>query len=171
MKKILFLIAAIIICGSLSAQNAVQAPETIAKVGDMVPDFTVKMLDGKQIDITSLRGKVVLVGFWATWCPPCNMEMARVQKEIFDRFSDKDFMFIPISRGETRETVSKWLDKKGYKFNVGLDTDKKIWDKFAANGIPRSYLIGKDGKIVYFELGYEPEGFDKMVAKIADMLK
>jgi peroxiredoxin len=169
--RIFFMITALLLCGTLSAQNEQPKAETIAKVGEMVPDFTVTMFDGKQINIASLRGKVVLIGFWATWCPPCNMEMSRVQKDIFDKFAGKDFMFLPISRGETRDVVAKWLEKKGYKFNVGLDPDKKIWDKFAVSGVPRSYLIDRSGKIVEFELGYEAESFDKMVDKIAQMLK
>lgn len=80
-------------------QAAVPESKTLVKVGDPVPDFTVKMFDGSTVDIASLKGKVVLINFWATWCPPCRAELKQVQKQIIDRFAGRDFVFLPISRG------------------------------------------------------------------------
>ena len=91
-------------------QAAVPESKTLVKVGDPVPDFTVKMFDGSTVDIASLKGKVVLINFWATWCPPCRAELKQVQKQIIDRFAGRDFVFLPISRGETREAVEKFRE-------------------------------------------------------------
>ena len=141
-------------------------PNAVAKVGDQCPSFTVQMLDGEEIAIDSLRGKTVLINFWATWCPPCNQEMTRVEKEIVERFAGEEFVFLPISRGEKPEVVSTWRTKKGYKFDTGLDIATEIFPLFAKTGIPRNYLIGPDGTIVYYEVGYTPDLFNELVKKI-----
>ena len=143
----------------------------VAVVGDQCPSFTVQMLDGEEVSIDSLRGKTVLINFWATWCPPCNEEMTRVEAEIIERFRGEEFVFLPISRGEKPEVVSTWRTKKGYKFDTGLDIATEIFPLFAKTGIPRNYLIGPDGTIVYYEVGYEPELFDELVTKIDETIQ
>jgi thiol-disulfide isomerase/thioredoxin len=129
------------------------------------------MLDGEEVSIDSLRGKTVLINFWATWCPPCNEEMTRVEAEIVERFAGEEFVFLPISRGEKPEVVSAWRTKKGYKFDVGLDIATEIFPQFARTYIPRNYLIDPDGTIVYYEVGYEPELFDELVTKIDETIQ
>lgn len=144
---------------------------TIVKQGDKAPEFTVTMLDGKKIASASLKGKVVLVNFWATWCPPCREELKHVQKEIIDRFKGKDFVFLPISRGEKTATVEAFRDKTGYTFPMGLDPDQSIFKLFATNYIPRNFLIGKDGKVKYVSVGYSAEDFAKLIDAIEQALK
>lgn len=143
----------------------------VAVIGDKCPSFEVQMLDGDVVSIDSLRGKTVLINFWATWCPPCNEEMARVEKDIVERFAGEEFVFLPISRGEKPEVVSAWRTKKGYKFDVGLDIATEIFPQFARTYIPRNYLIDPDGTIVYYEVGYDAELFDELVNKIDETIQ
>lgn len=82
------------------------AATTLVGVGAAAPDFTVELFDGGELTLSSLRGKVVLLNFWATWCPPCREELARVQTELIDRFAGRDFLFLPVSRGEERNAAS-----------------------------------------------------------------
>ncbi|MDE7077441.1 MAG: TlpA family protein disulfide reductase [Alistipes sp.] len=106
-------------CGSRSKQQpAGSEPDaaTLVKAGDTAPDFTVEMFDGQKITLSSLRGKVVLLNFWATWCPPCRQELARVQTDLIDRFEGCGFVFLPVSRGETHDAVAAFRDKQGYTF-------------------------------------------------------
>lgn len=128
---------------------------TLIHAGDEAPDFTVEMLDGSKQTLSALRGKVVLVTFWATWCPPCRQEMAHMQKGVIDHFAGKDLVVIPISRGETRATVESFIQKMGYTFPVGLDHDKSIYQKYATNYVPRSFVIDREGKVVYVAVGYD----------------
>jgi len=146
------------------------AATTLIKEGMEAPDFTVTMLDGTKVKLSDLRGKVVLVNFWATWCPPCRQELTRVQTDIVDRFAGRNFKFIPISRGEEREKVEAFMQEQGYKFPVGLDPEQDIYRLFASNYIPRNFLIDKDGRVLRAGVGYEPEEFDALVALIDQTL-
>ena len=165
------LFAATPFTASAQDQAAEIAKTTLVKVGDKAADFTVEMLDGKQVTLSKLKGKVVLVNFWATWCPPCREELKHVQKEIIDRFKGKDFVFLPISRGEKKATVEAFREKNGYTFAMGLDPKQSIFKLFASNYIPRNFLIGKDGKIIYLSVGYDEKEFQELISAIDKALK
>ena len=147
------------------------AETTLINAGDVAPDFTVEMLDGKRVTLSSLRGKVVLVGFWATWCPPCRLELSHMQKDVIDRFAGKDLVVLPISRGEKRKTVEDYIAKMGYTFPIGLDGDQSIYKKYASNYIPRSFLVGRDGKVVYVAVGYDEQIAKEIDTAISEALK
>ncbi len=139
---------------------------TIAKDGTVAPDFTVEMFDGSKIKLSELRGKVVLVNFWATWCPPCREELTRVQKEIIDRFAGEEFVFLPISRGEELHTVAAFRKRMGYTFPMGLDPDQRIFRRYATNYIPRNFLINREGKVVLASIGYDKAEFAHLIKAI-----
>jgi len=148
-----------------------QAQNEYVKTGDKVPDFTVAMFDGTTVNIKDLQGKVVLLNFWATWCPPCRQEFTRVEKEIIERFKNDAFVFLPISRGENREALQKFRETTGYTFPMGMDPEKTIFSKFADQSIPRSYLLDKSGKIIEIEIGYSNKQFNRLIKKIEKALK
>ena len=170
MKRVFIFTVSLLVLGTLARVNA-QEKETLVKVGDDVPEFVVEMFDGQKINIKDLKGKIVLINFWATWCPPCQEELKRVQKEIIDRFKGKDFVFLAISREESKEQVKKFRERNGYTFPMGLDPERKIYSKFATATIPRNFIIYNKGKIVEIEVGYTKEAFAKMIEKLERLLK
>ena len=167
---IVMLAAAPMTASAQSQEDQIKAT-TLINQGDKAPDFTVEMVNGEQITLSKLKGKVVLINFWATWCPPCREELKHVQKEIIDRFKGKDFVFLPISRGEKKATVEAFREKAGYTFPMGLDPKQSIFKLFASNYIPRNFLIGKDGKIVYLSVGYDEKEFKELISAIDKALE
>lgn len=170
MKKGFFLLMLCLSLGFVS-QLSGQDKETLVKTGDVVPEFEVQLFDGPKVKIRELKGKVVLINFWATWCPPCQQELKRVQKEIIERFKGKDFVFLAISREETYDQIKAFREKTGYSFSMGLDTNRKIYSKFANASIPRNFIVGKDGKIAYAGMGYDEKSFAGMIQKLEELLK
>ncbi len=150
----------------LSDEAAEAAAATLANEGAEAPDFTVEMTDGSTVTLSSLRGKVVLLNFWATWCPPCREELSHVQQQIIDRFAAQEFVFLPISRGEQRATVEAFRAKTGYAFPMGLDPDETIYKRYATRFIPRNFLIDRTGRVVKVSVGYDETEFAELVQAI-----
>ena len=156
------------------SQEAIEE-SSIIKTGDIAPDFTVEMLDGRFLKLSDMKGKVVLLNFWATWCGPCMQEFSEIPEKIIKRFERKEnFVFLPISRGENRETVQgkmNQLRRTGIIFPVGLDSDKMIYESYAKMYIPRNFLINKNGEVVYTSIGYKEEEFAILADTIEELLK
>ena len=144
---------------------------TIVKDGMVAPDFELTMFDGSVVKLADLNGKVVLLNFWATWCPPCRAELARVDKDIIEKFKGQEFVFLPVSRGEKKEVVAAFREKMGYTFPMGLDSDSAVYSKYAVTYIPRNFLIGKDGKVVKASVGYDEAEFAELVELIEKEIK
>ena len=161
-------------CGNRNAKKSAETDTestTLVKAGETAPDFTVELVHGSQLSLKELRGKVVLLNFWATWCPPCREELKHVQKQIIDRFAGEEFVFLPISRGEAAKTVKAFLQKNGYKFPAGLDPEQAIYKRYASNFIPRNFVIDKQGKIAYLSVGYDEKEFAEFIDTVAAQLK
>jgi peroxiredoxin len=108
--------------------------------------FTLTSLDGKTYSLDKLRGKVVLLNFWATWCPPCRKEMPDLEK-LYRELAPKGFVVLAVS-DEKRDVVENFLADKHYTFPILLDEARTVNGAFDVEGIPKSFLFGRDGKIV-----------------------
>ena len=172
MKKFAAILSAIVMFSSATAlaQDDIES-STLIKQGMDTPAFTVRMLDGTTISSADLKGKVVMLNFWATWCPPCRKEFARLQKDILDRFRNEDFILLPVSVDDDPDKVADFMKKNGYTFPVAVDPGRKVYEMFAEKYIPRNFIIGKDGKIAFQTVGYEADEFDELVNDLEKLLK
>ncbi|WP_320051678.1 TlpA disulfide reductase family protein [uncultured Acetobacteroides sp.] len=155
-------------------QEKKNAETTLVHPGDMAPDFTVEMLDGRKVKLSDLKGKVVLLNFWATWCGPCMMEFNEMPDKIVKRFENKDFVLVAISWGEKHDAVASRMSKlkaRGIDFPVGIDPDKKIFSLYATESIPRNFIIDRNGKVAYVTIGYDSKKLDDIANTIEQLLK
>ncbi|WP_195348633.1 TlpA family protein disulfide reductase [Bacteroides nordii] len=156
--------------------SAIQAESTgyIVKVGEMAPDFTVTLTDGKQVNLSTLRGKVVMLQFTASWCGVCRKEMPFIEKDIWLKHKNNpNFALIGIDRDEPLDKVLAFAKATGVTYPLGLDPGADIFAKYALrdSGITRNVLIDRDGKIVKLTRLYNEEEFTSLVQKIDEMLK
>ena len=171
MRSKLTAIVLLIFFSSLAyAQDDINST-TIKKVGDSLPAFTTTSLNGTPFSSEALKNKVVLINFWATWCPPCKAELPLLQKNIYNKIKDTNFTVLCISRGEKEDVVKKFIEQYKYTFPVYLDTDAKTYNLFASKYIPRNFVIGKDGKIKWASTGFVLKEFEKMINLIEEELK
>ena len=170
MKHLKLLFVLITLSASIIYSQDDAASSTLLNKGDKAPQFKVQSLSGEWLDSEYLKGKVTLINFWATWCPPCRAEFPLLQKEIYDTIKEKDFYILAISRGEETDTVKKFIDKNKYTFPIFVDKEAKVYNLFASKYIPRNFVIGKDGIIKWASIGFIKEEFYEMIRVIKEEL-
>lgn len=143
------------------------------KVGDIAPDFEMSLPSGQKVKLSSLRGKVVMLQFTASWCGVCRKEMPHIEKEIWQKHKDNpNFALYGIDREEPAETVLKFAKATGVTYPIGLDPKADIFGTYAEKeaGITRNIIIDKNGKIVMLTRLFKMEEFNEMVALIDSLL-
>jgi len=109
-------------------------------------DFTLSDLQGKSWHLRELKGKVVLVNFWATWCPPCRKEMPDLQT-LYDKYKDQGLVVLAISDEDTAK-VSPFIAERQISYPVLLDPGRKVNEAFIVEGIPKSFVYDREGNLV-----------------------
>ena len=150
-----------------------QAQEAdVVKMGDAMPTFRVVSDKGETLLSTDqLKGKVVLVNFFATWCPPCQKELAAVQQTLWPKYKDNgQFALVVIGREHNEAELATYNEKKGFTFPLYPDKNRSIYAAFAQSLIPRSYLFDQEGKVIRATKGYTEEEFAELMQLIEHTL-
>ena len=127
-------------------------------------DFTLQDLQGKPWHLRDLRGNVVLVNFWATWCPPCRKEMPDLQA-LYDKYKDQGFLVLSISDEEVAK-VSPFVSERKITYPVLLDPGRKVNDAFVVEGIPKTFVYDREGKMVAQSIDMRTRNqFQQMLAR------
>ncbi|MHC8947469.1 TlpA family protein disulfide reductase [Sphingobacterium hungaricum] len=135
--------------------------------GQQGPAFEVVDQSGNRMTSESLKGKVVLINFFATWCPPCRQELPRLQKEIYDKNKDRsDFEVMVLAREEGWDKLNPFIQSNSYTFPIYPDLNRGVYGLFAENTIPRNVVLDKEGKIIYLSIGFSDKEFDKLIKTI-----
>jgi Thiol-disulfide isomerase and thioredoxins len=166
---------------AISAQNLVEKRAWYAngleKLGfSVLPqpkgigDFAVKSLGGAEARLSQQKGKIVLLNFWATWCPPCRAEMPALDA-LWKKDGSKAFTIMGLSLGEKEKTVADFIAKAGYGYPIYLDPNGEVGDRFGVRSIPTTYIIDKSGRVIAWKTGgaeYDSAEAIALFAQLAD---
>jgi peroxiredoxin len=115
-------------------------------------DFELEGLDGRMVKLSSFKGKVIFLNFWATWCPPCREEMPSMQ-ELYSRLKDRGLEIVAVDLQEDAEAVRSFFDEHGLTFTALLDKSGRIGSTYGARSIPTTYIIDRGGNVVAGAIG------------------
>jgi peroxiredoxin len=116
------------------------------EVSYAAPETSLNDLDGNAVNLSDLRGRVVLVNHWATWCPPCREEMPALQ-DYYNEHREQGVTTIAINQGEANETVKSFVQEHGLTFPIWLDPSQKSLAAFGYDGLPSSYVVDENGTV------------------------
>ncbi len=148
-KILLFMLFLLFAAGTLTAKDA--------------PDFKLTSLDGKEVSLSDYKGKVILVNFWATWCPPCLAEMPDLNK-LYVNYKDKGLQILGLSISSRARDIPKKVKQSGVTYPILLESEP-VAAKFGGFGaIPQTFIIDKNGKIVHSITGARSyKAFEKLI--------
>jgi peroxiredoxin len=159
-KAALALTAAILLLssGNISAKGSKPGGKAPRKmVENSAPDFALKDLSGKTVTLEQFIGeKVVILEFWATWCGPCRMTMAAVHN-VREKFKNKGVVVFSVDQGEDSGKVKAYVESRGLKLHVLLDSDNEVSRMYGVSGIPTLFVIDKLGVVRARVVGYRPD--------------
>ncbi|MCG6550909.1 MAG: TlpA family protein disulfide reductase [Candidatus Magnetominusculus sp. LBB02] len=140
-------------------------------IGQTAPNFTLKTLDGKDFSFSTLRGKAVLINFWATWCQPCVDELPSMNK-LYLKYKQQGFEVVAVGLDNSPAKVKKFVANNPLNFTVLSDPDKRVAKKlYKVMAQPTSYLISREGKIVKKYFGGMNWSDNEIQKEINDQLK
>lgn len=145
----LIVVVIVVLIGGAFYVSTKQAPEQARPVaaGSVAPDFQLEDTEGNKVSLASQRGKVVLVNFWATWCPPCKEEMPSMERlnEVMGR---DDFVILAINVEKNgRTAVAEFLNKTPYTFPILYDDKEVVQDLYGVFKFPETFIVRKDGVV------------------------
>ena len=139
-------------------------------VGQPAPDFTLSDLDGRSYTLSQLRGKVVIVNFWASWCPPCRAEMPSMER-LHQELSGQGLVLLAVNiEKDGRRTVKQFLSSNPHSFPVLLDEQEVVQRLYGVNKFPESFIVRKDGVIDDKVIGAIDWAEPRTVAYFRDLL-
>ena len=136
--------------------------------GDKAANFKLEALDGSTVSLEQLKGKVVFLNIWATWCGPCREEMPSMETLYDELRTNRDFVMLAVSQDtKGRLVVAPYVEKNGYHFKILLDPENTVGEAYDVSGVPETFIIDREGRIVAHHMG----AFDWSRPDVKDALK
>ena len=169
------LTCALLLSAAASAQFELpDLSHTLTRLGEPVPApaFRLNDLDGKPHSLSDYRGKVVLINFWATWCPPCRREMPSMER-LYQRLGNDRFAVLAINQWEDPDHVFAYLGQLGTfpTFPILFDRESELAQAFGVKGLPTSFILDTEGRIVYRAIGGREFDHPEVEASIRDLMQ
>ena len=156
LARLIILLFAIATAGSLHAEGSPPLTHqlTAIKAGTQAPPLKLKNLDGDNVSLEDLRGKVVVVNFWATWCPPCRREMGSLER-LYQATKDRNIEVVAVNIGEDEDTVFSFMGmvEPSPSFTMLLDNDAVSMSSWKVRGLPTTYFVKPNGELAYRAVG------------------
>ncbi|MCA1796382.1 MAG: TlpA family protein disulfide reductase [Geobacteraceae bacterium] len=157
MCKSVYIALVCIVCGVMLACDKGESPDASEQagvvMGETAPDFTLENMQGEEVTLSDLRGKVVLLNFWATWCPPCREEIPSMEK-LYQHFEGQAFEMLAINVEENGpEVVGKFFEDKSHSFPILFDPQARAQRLYNVSKYPETFVVDRNGIVVEHVMG------------------
>jgi cytochrome c biogenesis protein CcmG, thiol:disulfide interchange protein DsbE len=167
MKRSLTIVSALALAGCLAAEGP-EAPQ----VGGPAPAYAATTLQGDTVSLESLRGEVVLLNFWATWCGPCRFETPFLQ-QLSEEYGDRDFNIVGVSMdtGDAADQIAMFVEEYGVTYTILHDPQMRGMELYQILGLPATFLLDREGTLTWMKYGPVGETDTAFFQAIEDALK
>ena len=171
MKQFKFLVLVIFLTSISCAQNETNRGYKV-KVGDQLPEISLNMLNGEKWTNKDFENKVVVIQFTGSWCGVCKREMPHLEKRVWQKFKNEDFILIGIDIKDTKEKAEAFVKLTGVTYPIAHDPEASIFSQFtlAGAGVTRNIVVNKKGEIVFLTRLFDENEFEGMIAKIKEII-
>ena len=171
MKRFKFLVLFIFLIVISYAQNETNRGYKV-KVGDQLPEISLNMLNGEKWTNKDFENKVVVIQFTGSWCGVCKREMPHLEKRVWQKFKNEDFILIGIDIKDTKEKAEAFVKLTGVTYPIAHDPEASIFSQFTLTGagVTRNIVVNKKGEIVFLTRLFDEKEFEGMIAKIKELI-
>ncbi len=149
-----------------------QEETTLVQLSESVPAFEFEKSPGIKQSISELKGKTILITFFATWCAPCRKELPFIQSDIYNKYKNNpNFKLLIFGREHSWDEVNKFKSENKFTMPFYPDPERKIYAKFAGQYIPRNFLISPEGKIIFSSVGFDEKDFKALKESLEKQLR
>jgi len=138
---------------SVLAYAIIHRKQALVQPGDVAPGFTLQSFDGDQVSLSGLSGKIVVVNFWASWCVPCQQETTWLEQAWQQYAPGGQVVFLGVDYMDTQPAATAFIKQFGMTYLNGPDLESKISHNYGVMAVPETYIIGRDGKLAYAQIG------------------
>jgi peroxiredoxin len=142
------------LCLAQAGQAADSTEQTLPRVEKpfAAPDFSLTGEDGKTYHLADYRGQVVVINFWATWCPPCRREMPSMQR-MWSKIKGKGVVVLAVNVGENADIIFEFLGQYPVSFPIPMDLEGKVVKRYPVTGLPTTYIVNPEGMVTHRAVG------------------
>lgn len=157
-------------CGLFAVVLVLAASASALSVGQRAPEIGLRSLDGATVTMSELRGKVVLVDFWATWCSPCRDELPHLQR-LYRELSTEGLVVVGVSVDREADNVRSFVRRLGLTFPIVHDAQHVVADRYHPTTMPTSYIVDRDGTVRFVHVGFRNADVADLEREIRGLLR
>ena len=120
--------------------------------GELVPGFSLALLDGSELTLADLRGQIVVLNFWASWCSPCRREAPALQR-VWETYKDQGVVFVGVTYRDAKGASLAFIKEYGITYPNGVDERGRISGDYGVTAVPETYVIDREGRLAWFQIG------------------